>query len=103
MSDTGTPAPAAPANYARRMRELRHAKARALTAWEACTPEEEIQGLEAERDELIAEAERAEAGGDKYGSTYWNRRDAEEIQKRIDNARRPKCTTCGHVTGDGTR
>lgn len=82
--------------YAQRMAELRQAKAAALVAWQALTTDEErTRGLEAERDDLIAEAERAEAAGDKYGPAYWNRRDAAEIQTRIDKARRPKCQTCG--------
>jgi hypothetical protein len=86
--------------YAERMRELRTAKAVALAAWESLTSDEErVQGLEAERDDLIAEAERAEAAGDKYGPAYWNRRDAAVIQERIDKARAPKCQTCGCAAG----
>jgi hypothetical protein len=91
-----------PAEYAERMRDLRTAKARALAAWESLASDEErIQGLEAERDDLIAEAERAEAAGDKYGPAYWNRRDAAAIQERIDKAKAPKCPTCGGATPGG--
>ena len=90
------------ATYARRMADLRLAKHTALEAWNALTTEDaRIRGLEAERDDLIAEAARAEASGDMYGPAYWNRKDAEEIQKRIDAARKPKCPTCGARCGCG--
>jgi hypothetical protein len=83
------------------MRALRHARTAGLNAWEALTStEDKIRGLEAERDDLISEAEKAEASGDKYGPAYWNRHEAERIQERINEARRPKCAGCGqHIPG----
>lgn len=84
------------AEYVRQMREMRRVKQSALDAWEALGKGEgQIRGLEAERDDLIAEADRAAAAGDKWGPSYWNRHEADRIQKRIDEARAPKCPTCG--------
>lgn len=99
-----------PAKFAAMARENRHFKQAWLAVWEALSQEEKIRALELERDDLIAEAQQAEAAGDKYGPAYWNRRDAATLQKRIDEARTrcPKCAgptqfAVEHRDGSGRR
>jgi len=89
--------------YAQLMRDLRRAKDAGLAAWEALgTQQERISAMEAERDDLRAEAAQIEAaGGEHLWRASLRRRDAEAIQERISKARKPKRPTCGQMDDHG--
>ena len=89
--------------YERRMRELRRVKDAGLAAWEALgTQQERILAMEAERDDLRAEAAQIEAAeGEHSWRASSRRRDAETIQEWINKARKPKCPTCGQMCDRG--